>query len=96
MPQKLWYVVCYDVREPRRLRAVAKHMKGYGERVQYSVFRCRLSEREVERLRWELAQKMKTEDRVLIVRLCPHCGANLAERYGKEEWPESAETFSIV
>jgi CRISPR-associated endonuclease Cas2 len=33
-----WWLVCYDVRDPERLRRAAKHMEGYGERMQYSVF----------------------------------------------------------
>ena len=57
MAQKLWYLIAYDVREPTRLREVAKHIEGYGERLQFSVFRCRLTERELERLRWELTIK---------------------------------------
>ena len=46
MTQKLWYLVAYDVRDPKRLREVAHHLEGYGERLQFSVFRCRLTERE--------------------------------------------------
>ena len=41
-----WWLVCYDVRDPKRLRKAAKHMEGYGERMQYSVFRCWLNPRE--------------------------------------------------
>lgn len=96
MAQKLWYLVCYDVREARRLRQVAKHLEGYGERVQFSVFRCRLSERELERLRWELTQKMKREDDLLIIGLCGRCGAKLADRYGDEAWPQESATFAVV
>ena len=46
-----WWLVCYDVHDPDRLRKCAKHMEGYGVRVQYSVFRCWMTRREVERLR---------------------------------------------
>ena len=44
-----WWLVCYDVRDAKRLRKTAKHMEGYGERMQYSVFRCWLTPREMER-----------------------------------------------
>ena len=43
-----WWLVCYDVHDPDRLRKCAKHMEGYGVRVQYSVFRCWMTRREVE------------------------------------------------
>ena len=46
-----WWLVCYDVRDPERLRKAAKHLEGYGERMQYSVFRCWLTRVEMERLR---------------------------------------------
>ncbi|EMN95623.1 CRISPR-associated endoribonuclease Cas2-like protein, partial [Leptospira interrogans serovar Medanensis str. UT053] len=36
---KHWRLVSYDIREPKRLRRVAKIMEGFGERIQYSVFR---------------------------------------------------------
>jgi len=37
------YIVCYDIREPRRLARVYKLMKGKGLHIQYSVFHCRLT-----------------------------------------------------
>jgi CRISPR-associated protein Cas2 len=96
LAEKLWYLVTYDVREPKRLRDVAKHLEGYGERLQFSVFRCRLTERELERLRWELTQKMSTEDNLLIVGLCARCGAKVSERQGDDKWTEPASGFEIV
>lgn len=33
---RLWYLVCYDVREPGRLRQTYKLLKGYGSSLQYS------------------------------------------------------------
>ncbi len=96
MAQKQWYLIAYDVREPKRLRAVAKHLEGYGERLQFSVFRCRLTERELERLRWELTQKMEKEDDLLIVGLCAKCGARISEKKGGDKWKEPATTFLVV
>lgn len=96
MAQKLWYLVAYDVRDPKRLREVAKHLEGYGQRLQFSVFRCRLTERELERLRWELTQKMKKEDDLLIVGLCARCGSKVSEKKGEDKWKEPVSTFAIV
>jgi CRISPR-associated endonuclease Cas2 len=47
-----WYLVSYDIRDPKRWRLAYKQLKGCGERIQYSLFRCRLSRTEMERLRW--------------------------------------------
>ena len=69
-----WYLVCYDIREPKRLRRVAKMLEGHGERIQYSVFRCWLSASGLERLRWELTEDwVAEEDDVLFIPLCSRC-----------------------
>ena len=69
-----WYLVCYDIREPKRLRRVAKMLEGHGKRIQYSVFRCWLSESGLERLRWELTDDcVAQEDDVLFIPLCSRC-----------------------
>ncbi|MCL0065620.1 CRISPR-associated endonuclease Cas2 [Dehalococcoidia bacterium] len=96
MSKKLWYVVSYDVREPKRLRKVAKRLEGYGERLQYSVFRCRLTERDLERMRWELFRIMESEDNLLVIGLCLRCGAKVAARHGADDWAEQPSTFEII
>jgi CRISPR-associated protein Cas2 len=40
------YVVCYDISDPKRLRRVYMAMRGFGDHIQLSVFRCELSSRE--------------------------------------------------
>jgi len=67
---KHWYVICYDITEPKRWRAVYKKLHGYGRRLQYSIFRCRLTVRQMERLHWELEALLTSEDRLLILRGC--------------------------
>lgn len=73
MTDSRWWLVCYDVRDPKRLRRCAEHMEGYGVRVQYSVFRCWMSETEVQRLRWELMTILTPEDDVLLIPICSRC-----------------------
>jgi len=64
------YLVAYDIREDRRLRAVAGCVEGYGERIQYSVFVCDLSEAEAVSLRGDLEVRIKkSEDSVMIIDL---------------------------
>lgn len=59
-----------DVSEPKRWRRVFKLMKGYGEWLQLSVFRCRLTEARRQRLAAELAKRIHAnQDRVLIADL---------------------------
>lgn len=67
---------------------------GAGERVQYSIFRCRLDRRDVERLRWELARVMAPEDSLLVVNLCPTCASNVVARNHVEGWGDTASNIS--
>lgn len=64
------YLVCYDIRDPRRLRRPHKVCKGYGEAWQYSVFFCVLKEIDRVRLQRDLEEEMNLkEDQALIVDL---------------------------
>lgn len=93
---KNWYLVTYDVREPRRLRRVAKHLEGYGTRIQYSVFRCKLRPREMERLQWELTKILEPEDDLMIIGLCGDCARRIRSRTGKHDWTAKETSFQIV
>ncbi len=94
--KKNWYLVTYDVREPRRLRRVAKRLEGYGTRLQYSVFRCHLRQREMERMQWELAKILGTEDDLLIVGLCGDCAQRVRCKSHKDDWSVEEASFEIV
>jgi CRISPR-associated protein Cas2 len=69
------YWVCYDIADPDRLRKVFQIMKGAGEHVQYSVFRCQLTDRAREELIADLLLVIHaTEDQVLFIDLGPATG----------------------
>ena len=50
------FLVCYDIADPKRLRKVYQLVRAYGERLQYSVFRCVLSELQRAQLERSLAR----------------------------------------
>jgi CRISPR-associated protein Cas2 len=94
-----WYLVSYDVREPKRLRLAAKKLEGFGHRMQYSVFRCWMTPAQVQQLRWELTQELKPEDDVLIMPLCENCIRGLETTHStlkKVDWPNEPTSFEIV
>ncbi len=95
MAEKHWYLVSYDVREPKRLRRVGHLVAGYGERIQYSVFRCRLTQRAIQQLRWELAREMEAEDDLLVIGLCSRCAEAIESRSGMG-WDDDDDGFEIV
>ena len=96
MEQKQWYVICYDITEPRRWRQVFKRLHGYGRPLQLSIFRCRLTARQAERLRWELESILTGEDRLLIISLCDHCEQRTATHNRPEAWGDEPPSFEIV
>ncbi len=66
------YLVCYDIRDDKRLRKVYKTMRDWGEPIQYSVFECQFTAIDLARCREELSQIIHHgEDQVLFVNLGP-------------------------
>lgn len=66
------YLVTYDVADPKRLRRVFKTMKGFGEHLQLSVFRCDLSRLRLAEMKMSLLAIIDTEkDQVLVIDVGP-------------------------
>lgn len=64
------YLVAYDIRDPTRLRAIAKILNGFGSRLQYSVFVCDLTMGELCDLRFQIRDTfVSTRDSVAIIPL---------------------------
>jgi CRISPR-associated protein Cas2 len=65
---------CYDIRNPKRLRNVAKTLENFGIRIQYSFFQCEISKEQVEKLKKALLTKIDTkQDKLFIYPLCEKC-----------------------
>jgi CRISPR-associated protein Cas2 len=64
--------VCFDIRDPKRLRRVSDALENFGIRVQRSLFECRLDENQLQELqdRIETLMDLK-EDQVRYYPLCP-------------------------
>lgn len=65
MAEQLW-VIAYDTPSAKRRRKLAKLLEGYGERLQWSVFECRLQPHELRRLREGLNRIATGEDSVRL------------------------------
>lgn len=67
------YLVCYDIRDPKRLRRVHRVLRGYGEAWQFSVFFCVLKDIDHVRLQTDLEEQMnQKEDQTMILDLGPN------------------------
>ncbi len=98
MSEKHWHLISYDVRDPKRLRQVAKLLESYGERVQYSVFRCRLDKITLEKLHWELKKIMEHEDDLLVIPLCFNCAQRIPIHSSgdRSDWTGPHPTYRVV
>lgn len=66
------YIVAYDITCPKRWRHVVKTLKRSGQRVQLSVFLCRLAPQRMAQLKMRLNHLIDTQaDRLLITDLGP-------------------------
>ncbi len=69
------YLIAYDICDQKRLRKTFKVMRRFGDHLQYSVFRCILSDCEKIKLRSLLREVINTnEDQILIVDMGPEDG----------------------
>ena len=93
-----WYLVCYDIRHPKRLRKTAKLLEGYGERIQYSIFRVRITEHKLQKLRWELSEILFEDDSLLVIPICTRCGSKIGKlsQGAHEDWGEEPPTFEVL
>lgn len=66
------FLVTYDISDPKRWRKVFQTMKGFGEHVQLSVFRCDLTPPRQVRLSSALDRIIHhEEDQVIIAQIGP-------------------------
>ncbi len=93
---KQWYVICYDITDAARWRKVYKRLHGYGRRLQYSIFRCRLTKLEIEKLRWELEKDLTAADKLLILNVCDKCEQKTLSLNRPESWTEADKRFDFA
>ncbi len=68
------YLISYDIREDRIRTRAANLLKDFGDRVQKSVFECRLSARDLNTLENALTALTDPKtDSILIYPLCEAC-----------------------
>ncbi|PPC90168.1 MAG: CRISPR-associated endonuclease Cas2 [Methylobacter sp.] len=67
------WMVAYDVSDNRRRRLIHKTLSDHGNRVQYSVFECELSRRQLNELRNCLQDYLEEGDSIRWYPLCVWC-----------------------
>ena len=70
----MFYVITYDIPDNRRRNQLAKLLKGFGTRVQYSVFEAHLNRTQHQTLKRAVAGIIKPDaDSVRYYALCSSC-----------------------
>lgn len=91
------YLIAYDIIDDKRRTKIHEACRGFGVRVQYSIFRCHLTPIERTELESELRDLFhQQEDRILFADLGPleGRGADAITTYGRShDSPHDAPTI---
>jgi len=75
----MFVVVSYDVVDDRRRNKIARALKSFGDRVQFSVFECNLEKEEFQRMAKRLKKLMDEKtDSVRLYRICESCKSRIS------------------
>ncbi len=89
----MFVVVSYDVVDDRKRAKIAKAMKSFGERVQKSVFECRLDDQQLIKMKKTLESMMDmNEDSIRFYFLCKGC----VERVEISGWGTVMEDENLI
>ncbi|MBE0426920.1 MAG: CRISPR-associated endonuclease Cas2 [Nitrospirae bacterium] len=70
----MFVMVSYDIKDDGIRRKIQKIIEGFGERVQYSVFECRISESQYRELKKKVISVMdKDSDSIRFYKICNFC-----------------------
>jgi CRISPR-associated protein Cas2 len=88
-------VLVYDIPDDKRRTRLRKTLLRFGTPVQYSVFECDLSQRQLERMEKAVRSVIKKhEDNVRYYQLCRSC-ARSAEVFGGQPLTERREVYVV-
>jgi len=83
---KLW-VISYDIKDDRIRRRIHDILQNHGEKVQYSVFECKLNNKEFEFLRSLVQPMLDKDDSIRWYPICKWCADKIICR-GKAQMLE--------
>ena len=90
---RLW-IIAYDIVDDGVRGRVHDILKDYGERVQYSVFECRLNDAALKTLRTRVNAEIDEPDKVRWYPLCAWCADQVAWQ-GTGSPPEDDRFFLV-
>lgn len=92
--RKKLYVVAYDLQDDRSRNKVAKLLERYGVRVNFSVFECLFTEKQLQSLLERMEKLMdKRTDRIIFYPICLNCYVGIIRQ---PKWKVKAAQVDIV
>ena len=90
------YIVNYDISSDKLRNKVATLLEGYGKRVQYSCFECRISAKQFMNLQEKLEKLIKNKEQanVRIYQVCMNCEDKITI-YGKSDMEEWSNVYVV-
>jgi CRISPR-associated protein Cas2 len=90
-------IVSYDIVNNKQRTLLAKKLLNFGQRVQYSVFECNLSKKQVAEMKKQLLPLIdKKKDSLRIYRLCDQCRKQIQSIGIKKSWDDLDENRTII
>lgn len=83
---KNFWVIAYDITDDLRRSRIVKVIEKFGERVNYSVFECMLTDSQFKKLHDRLQTMIKPSDSIVFYPLCVGCYSKIIytpQRYVK-------------
>ena len=70
----MFFLISYDIEDDKKRNKIAKLLENYGTRVQYSVFECIISQKQIEEIKEE-AKKItdSNTDSIRFYFICENC-----------------------
>lgn len=87
-------MIAYDISDDRSRRQVFKLLENHGERVQYSVFECRLQSAQLHSLQQQLLSHIQADDSIRWYPLCAWCESSI-DQQGSGEPVNDAEFYLL-
>ncbi len=89
--------VSYDIADDKKRTRLAKKLLNFGQRVQYSVFECNLTKKQIAEMKKQILPLIDREkDSLRIYRICDTCRKQV-ESFGiKKSWEDITDEQAIV
>ena len=89
--KKQFWVIAYDIVDDRNRNRIANFLEKHGQRVNYSVFECMLTDSQFEKVKKQIEKWMDTDDdRIVYYPICVNCYTNIIYE------PDLRKKFNLV